>query len=82
MESKTIKVSIENYKWLLAIAAEMQKRHERPISFDDAIMKLKKCGNEKKLSEIAGSWKLSDREAEAIGLDIKKGWKSWKIKSA
>ena len=70
MASRTIKISEENYRRLLNIAAELQKQREERISFDDALgvmeaIKIDK--KKKKLSDLAGRWAdMSDEEADAI----------------
>ncbi len=81
MESKTIKVSKENYLWLLRIAAELQKQSHKPVTFDVVINNLKECKTmkKKKLSDLAGSWKMSDEEAKKMKDNIKKlRWMSTK----
>lgn len=42
MKSKTIKIKEKNYKWLLKIAADIQKKVGRPVSFDEALTEIKK----------------------------------------
>jgi len=42
MGSKTIKVKEENYKWLLKIASDIQKKLGRLVSFDEALSEIKK----------------------------------------
>ena len=42
MGSKAIKVKEENYKWLLKIAADIQKKLGKPVSFDEALTEIKK----------------------------------------
>ncbi|MEK6899267.1 MAG: hypothetical protein AABW79_04185 [Nanoarchaeota archaeon] len=81
MESKTIKISSENYRWLARLAAEAQKRKERPVSLDEALSEIKTKKSNKKLLEFAGIWKISDKEAEELKSNLKKGWNSWKTKS-
>ncbi len=81
MEQKTIKIGEENYRWLIKLAAEIQKQQEKPISFNEAITELKKH-KMSKLSDLAGAWKISENESKKIELTLKKGWKKWKIKSA
>lgn len=82
MESKTIKISKENYLWLLRLAAEMQKNSENLVSFDSALSKIRGSGKERKrLSDLAGRWKMSDEEAKKFLKDARKGWKKWKIQS-
>jgi hypothetical protein len=41
MVFRTIKISEENYKWLLNIAADLQKKRGEPTSFDDALTEIK-----------------------------------------
>jgi len=82
--SKTIKISKENYLWLLHLATEMQKEYHKPISFDGVLKELKGKNMKKKKSilEFAGMWKdMSDEEAEKLKRDIRKGWGKWKIPS-
>jgi len=82
MASKTVKVSNENYIWLLHLASELQRRSNRPVSFDEVIHTLKE-GKMKsdKLSDLAGSWNISDKEVKKMKKDFRKGWKKWKIPS-
>jgi predicted CopG family antitoxin len=47
MASKTIKIKEENYKWLLKIASDIQKKLGRPASFDEALTEVKKKINKK-----------------------------------
>ena len=42
MGSKAIKVKEENYKWLLKIASDIQKKLGKKVSFDDALSEIKK----------------------------------------
>ena len=42
MGSKAIKVKDENYKWLLKIASDIQKKLGKPVSFDEALTEIKK----------------------------------------
>lgn len=75
MALKTIKISEENYKWLVELSGEFQKEAGHPVSLDKALKMLHKG----KLSELAGSWKMSDKEMETIAKNIESGWKKWKI---
>ncbi len=80
MTSKTIKISEENYRWLLGLASELQKERGKLVSFDEAIEELKedKKGD---IMELAGRWKMSDKEAKEFMKGIRKGWKRWKVQS-
>jgi predicted CopG family antitoxin len=68
MESKTIKISKENYSRLLKIAADLQKERGELVTFDDTLneMELKngETGKKGDIMKLAGSWKMSDEEAE------------------
>ena len=83
MESKSIKISEENYRWLLGLAAEMQKKYERTITFDDTLNEVKSIAMQKKKSllDLAGKWKMSEAEAEKFKEGVKRGWEKWKIPS-
>ena len=84
MESKSIKISEENYRWLLGLAAEMQKKYGGTVTFDDTLNEVKSIAMRKKKSLVglAGSWDMSDEEWADIKKGLKKGWKKWKIPSA
>ena len=47
MVSKVIKVKEDNYKWLLEIASDIQKKLGRPVSFDEALTKIRNKINKK-----------------------------------
>ena len=75
MTSKTIKISEDNYRWLVELSGEIQKELGKPVSIDKALKTLHKG----KLSDLAGSWKMSDKEAIKISKNLSEGWKKWKI---
>ena len=52
MSSKTIKIKEENYKWLLKIASDIQKKLGRPVSFDEALSEIKNKINKKKRKNV------------------------------
>ena len=80
METKTIKISKESYQWLCQEAGRLQEKEKKKVSIDDA---LKFVQNKMKgrLSDVAGGWKMTDKEVETFMGDLKKGWKRWKIES-
>ena len=47
MVSKVIKVKEDNYKWLLEIASDIQKKLGRPVSFDEALTEIRNKINKK-----------------------------------
>ena len=79
METKTIKISKENYEWLCEEAGKLQVKEKKSISIDGALTYIHK--SKKRLSELAGGWKMSDKEVEVFMEDLRKGWKRWKIES-
>ena len=74
----SIKVSEENQKNLCSLSGKLREDLHRPVSINDAISFLVKKGN---LSDLAGSWKMTDDEVEEFTASLKKGWKKWSIKS-
>jgi len=79
-ECKTIKVSKETYAELSEIAGELQMKLKRPVSIDEAIKHLTKHRKRGvKISQHAGSWKMTDKEAGEIKKAIDEAWKKWKL---
>ena len=74
----SIKISEENYKRLSSLSGRLRESLERPVSINEAISFLYKKG---KISDLAGTWKMSDKEAGEFTSTLKEGWKKWKIKS-
>ena len=74
----SIKISEENYKNLSALSGGLRSRLHRPISINETISFLYK---RKKISDLAGTWKISDKEVNNFMGKLNKGWKEWKIRS-
>ena len=74
----SIKINEENYEMLCEISGKLRSERKRPVSINEAISSLISKG---KLSELAGSWSMSDEEASDASKSLKKGWSKWKIKS-
>lgn len=79
METKTVKMSADNYKALCTVAGELQVEWGEPVSIDQAVGVLVQ---RTRLSDLAGSWKMNDKEAEDFLKTVRTGWGKWKIKSA
>ena len=78
-ELKAVKISKETYAELSAIAGELQIKRKRPVSIDEAMKYLiRRSRKGKKISDLAGSWIMSDSEAEEIKTSIDKAWETWK----
>ena len=75
----SIKISEDNYKRLVSLSGSLREKLHKPVSINDAINFLY---TRRKISDLAGTWKMSDKEAEEFISDLKEGWKRWKIKSA
>ena len=78
-ELKAIKISKETYAELSELAGELQTRLRRPVSIEEAmrhLLKRRKKGT--KISDLAGSWKLTDTEHREIQAAISQAWEKWK----
>ncbi len=52
----------------------------RPVSLDEAIWHILSGAKvEGRISELAGSWKMSESEAREIERVLREGWKHWKL---
>lgn len=78
---KTIKVKEETYRKINALVGLLREKEKKPVSMNDAISKaLAEVKVAKpKLSDFAGSWKMSDAEAKRLKKEIRDVWKTWKI---
>ena len=74
----SIKISEENYGRLSFLSGKLREMLYRPVSLNETISFLY---NRRRLSDLAGSWKMNDKDAELFLRDVKRGWKEWKIKS-
>ena len=78
-ELKAVKVSKETYAELSAIAGELQVKLKRPVSIEEAIKHLiRQREKERKITDLAGSWDVTDEEAEEIKTSISQVWETWK----
>ena len=78
-ELKAVKISKETYSELSAIAGELQIKRKRPVSMDEAMKYLiRRSRRGKKISDLAGSWSMSDSDAEEVKGSIAKAWETWK----
>ena len=75
----SIKISEDNYKMLCSLSGKLREKLHKPVSINEAISFLYKG---RKISDLAGAWKMNDKEAEEFMGELKKGWKKWTIRSA
>ena len=79
-ELKAIKVSKETYAELCAIAGELQVKLKRPVSIEEAMKHLiNRRRKGRKISDLGGSWELTDEELEEIQASINQAWEKWKL---
>jgi predicted CopG family antitoxin len=78
---KTIKVNEETYKRINYLVGLLREKEKKPVSMNDALLKFLSEVREvkPKLSDFAGSWKMSDAEAKKLKKEIRDLWKTWKI---
>jgi len=80
-EVKTVKISKETYAELSKVAGELQMRFKRPVSLDEAVkylLSLKRDRKRLKITDLAGSWNMSDEEWVEIKASLTKAWEEWK----
>lgn len=75
----SIKISEENYKRLCTLSGRLREKLHKPVSINEAISFLYK---KRRISDLAGAWKMNNKEAEEFMAGLREGWKRWKIKSA
>ena len=77
--SLSIKISEDKYRRLSSLSGKLREKFRKPVSINDAISFLYE---RKKISDLAGTWKMSDEEVKETMGDLKRGWSKWKAKSA
>jgi len=81
-EAKTIKISKETYLKLSELAGKLQIKLKRPTSLEEAMRYLLNIETKEKgmkLTDLAGSWSISDEELEEINAALAEAWKRWKM---
>jgi len=79
-EVKTVKISKETYARLSEVAGELQIRLKRPVSLDEAMRYLISLkGKGVKITDLAGSWDVSDEEVAEIRASLAEAWKKWRL---
>jgi predicted CopG family antitoxin len=82
MPTKTIRIDEDTYKKLFKVADQLQAEMKHSVSVDEAIKILLDDFRQKnKISDLAGTWDISEEEVETIKRSIKDGWRRWKINS-
>lgn len=79
---KTVKISEETYAKLAEVAGEFQVKLKRPVSLDEAMKHLLEQKEKRKgvkITDLAGSWDMSDEEWAKIKASLAEAWKKWKL---
>ena len=79
-QAKTVKISEETYAKLSEIAGELQMRLKRPVSLDEAMRYLISLGGKGvKITDLAGSWDVSEEELVKIKASLIEAWRKWRL---
>lgn len=81
MEAKTIKIRKETYVKLSELAGELQMKLKRPVSLDEAMQYLIRLRRREgaRITDLAGSWSMSDDEWATIRKSLSKAWERWRL---
>jgi len=72
---------METYNELCRIAGVLQTQIGHPVSLGDAIkFLLNKKRKKNIISDLAGTWDVTEEEIKDIGESLEKGWMKWKMK--
>ncbi len=77
--ARSVRVEERTYRKLSQASGRLQAILGRPVSLDEAIWYLLKGAREQgRITELAGTWHMSESEAKQIMGAIHEGWKRWK----
>jgi predicted CopG family antitoxin len=74
--SRTIRVDEETYTKLAKHAGKLQLEQGKPVSINEAIQDLTEPANT--ITDLAGTWNITDKEYQKIIESLKEGWTKWK----
>lgn len=74
-----MRVDEETYRKLCEIAGKLQSKLKRPVSVDEAIRSVIQMPpkSKNKISDLAGTWKVTDEELRKIMESLHKEWRTW-----
>lgn len=73
----SIRVNDELYRELNKVAGELRAELGRPVSMEDVLEHLLNS-RRLKLSDFAGAWNMSDKEANDFMRGLRESWRRWK----
>jgi predicted MarR family transcription regulator len=72
-----VNVSKETFAELSVVAGKLQVKLKRPVSIEEALKHLiRQRERGKKITDLAGSWDVTDEEAEKIKASISQVWET------
>jgi len=78
--AKSVRVEEKTYRKLSQTSGRLQTMFGRPVSLDEAIWYLlKEPRGEGRISDLAGSWEMSESEVREVKKMLREGWKRWKL---
>jgi hypothetical protein len=78
--TKTIRVDDETYERICRRAGELQMERKRRVPLDEAIRTLLKLTpTNNRISDLAGTWQVEDKEVRTILAALREGWKQWQL---
>jgi len=78
--AKSVRVEEKTYRKLSQTSGRLQAMLGRPVSLDEAIWYLLKGPRaEGRISDLAGSWDMSESEAREVAKMLREGWNRWKL---
>jgi hypothetical protein len=78
--ARSVRVEERTYRRLSQTSGSLQAILGRPVSLDEAIWHLLKGAREEgRISDLAGSWDMSDSELRETKRVLTEGWKRWEL---
>ena len=69
---KTIKVDENTYELINELVGEIRAEEKRPVSINEALSRVLREKKKRNIMDSAGTWDMSDKEAEEIKRDLKR----------
>jgi hypothetical protein len=78
--ARSVRVEDKTYRKLSQASGRLQTILGRPVSLDETIWHLLKGAREEgRISDLAGSWDMSESEARETEKVLRQGWKRWEL---
>ena len=78
--ARSVRVEERTYRKLSQASGQLQTILQRPVSLDEAIWYLLNGAREEgRISDLAGTWDMSESEARQTERVLREGWKHWKL---